>query len=39
VAGLPGKVRRQTTDDDVALIRKYAANYLDYTKPYLAELK
>jgi carbonic anhydrase/acetyltransferase-like protein (isoleucine patch superfamily) len=39
VAGLPGKVRRETTDEDVALIRMYAANYLDYTKTYLAELK
>jgi carbonic anhydrase/acetyltransferase-like protein (isoleucine patch superfamily) len=39
VAGLPGKVRRATTDEDVALIRKYAANYLDYTKTYLAEPK
>jgi len=37
VAGLPGKVRRATTDDDLALIRTYAANYLDYTRNYLAE--
>ncbi|QMV18562.1 gamma carbonic anhydrase family protein [Granulicella sp. 5B5] len=37
VAGLPGKVRRVTTDDDLDLIRQYAANYLDYTRTYLAE--
>jgi carbonic anhydrase/acetyltransferase-like protein (isoleucine patch superfamily) len=36
VAGLPGKVRRATTDDDLALIRTYASNYLDYTRTYLA---
>jgi len=39
VAGLPGKVRRPTTDADLALIRRYAANYLDYTRTYLAELR
>jgi carbonic anhydrase/acetyltransferase-like protein (isoleucine patch superfamily) len=37
VAGLPGKVRRETTDEDVALIRRYAQNYLGYTREYLAE--
>ncbi len=37
VAGVPGKVRRATTDEDLALIRMYAANYLDYTRTYLAE--
>jgi carbonic anhydrase/acetyltransferase-like protein (isoleucine patch superfamily) len=37
VAGLPGKVRRPTTDEDLALIRLYASNYLDYTRTYLAE--
>jgi carbonic anhydrase/acetyltransferase-like protein (isoleucine patch superfamily) len=37
VAGLPGKVRRPTTDEDLALIRHYASNYLDYTRTYLAE--
>jgi carbonic anhydrase/acetyltransferase-like protein (isoleucine patch superfamily) len=37
VTGLPGKIRRLTTDDDLALIRKYASNYLDYTRTYLAE--
>jgi len=37
VAGLPGKVRRSTTDEDVELIRMYAKNYLGYTREYLAE--
>ena len=36
VAGVPGKVRRATTDADLTLIRQYAANYLDYTASYLA---
>lgn len=35
VAGLPGKVRRACTDDDLALIRMYAQNYVDYTADYL----
>jgi len=39
VAGLPGKVRRSITDDDLAAIRTYAANYLDYTATYLAGLR
>ena len=37
VAGVPGKVRRAVTDEDLRLIRMYANNYLDYTKVYLAE--
>jgi carbonic anhydrase/acetyltransferase-like protein (isoleucine patch superfamily) len=37
VAGLPAKVRRSTTEADLALIRQYAANYLSYTRIYLAE--
>ena len=37
VAGLPGKVRRSLTDEDVATIHMYAGNYLDYTRAYLAE--
>ncbi len=37
VAGVPGKVRRTLGDADRALIRKYAQNYLDYTKIYLEE--
>lgn len=36
VAGLPGKVRRTLSEDDVASIRSYAENYLDYTALYLA---
>ena len=38
VAGVPGKVRRSLGDADLALIRMYAANYVDYTCTYLAEL-
>jgi carbonic anhydrase/acetyltransferase-like protein (isoleucine patch superfamily) len=37
VAGVPGKVRRTLGETDRALIRKYAQNYLDYTKIYLDE--
>jgi carbonic anhydrase/acetyltransferase-like protein (isoleucine patch superfamily) len=37
VTGVPGKIRRTLTDDDLALIRTYSNNYLDYTKIYLAE--
>ena len=37
VTGVPGKVRRQLTDDDCELIRKYARNYLDYVAIYLKE--
>lgn len=37
VAGLPGKIRRSITDDDLAAIRTYAANYLDYKRMYLSE--
>jgi carbonic anhydrase/acetyltransferase-like protein (isoleucine patch superfamily) len=37
VAGIPGTIRRPTTDADLALIRQYAANYLHYTRQYLAE--
>jgi carbonic anhydrase/acetyltransferase-like protein (isoleucine patch superfamily) len=37
VAGVPGKVRRTLGEADRALIRKYAQNYLDYTKIYLKE--
>lgn len=38
VAGVPGKVRRTLGDSDRELILKYAQNYLDYTKMYLAEV-
>jgi carbonic anhydrase/acetyltransferase-like protein (isoleucine patch superfamily) len=37
VSGVPGKVRRTLGEADRALIRKYAQNYLDYTKIYLEE--
>jgi carbonic anhydrase/acetyltransferase-like protein (isoleucine patch superfamily) len=37
VAGVPVKVRRATTEADLALIRQYAANYLDYTRSYLEQ--
>ena len=37
VTGVPGKIRRTLTEDDVDLIRMYASNYLDYTKVYLSE--
>jgi carbonic anhydrase/acetyltransferase-like protein (isoleucine patch superfamily) len=35
VAGVPGKVRRTCTPDDLALIRSYAANYIGYTAEFL----
>jgi carbonic anhydrase/acetyltransferase-like protein (isoleucine patch superfamily) len=37
VTGVPGKIRREVTDEDLALVRMYAKNYLDYTKIYLSE--
>jgi carbonic anhydrase/acetyltransferase-like protein (isoleucine patch superfamily) len=37
VAGVPGKVRREITDEDHKLILMYANNYLGYTKNYLEE--
>jgi carbonic anhydrase/acetyltransferase-like protein (isoleucine patch superfamily) len=37
VAGVPGKIKRTLGDADRELILKYAGNYLDYTKIYLAE--
>lgn len=37
VTGVPGKVRRVLGEQDRALIRKYAQNYLDYTAIYLKE--
>jgi carbonic anhydrase/acetyltransferase-like protein (isoleucine patch superfamily) len=39
VAGVPGKVRRDLTSDDLELILTYARNYLDYTRIYLEERK
>jgi carbonic anhydrase/acetyltransferase-like protein (isoleucine patch superfamily) len=35
VSGLPGKVRRACTADDLALIRMYAQHYVGYTADYL----
>lgn len=35
VLGVPGRVRRATTDADLELIRTHAANYVDYTHTYL----
>ncbi len=37
VVGVPGKVKRTLGDADRAMILKYAQNYLDYTRIYLAE--
>jgi carbonic anhydrase/acetyltransferase-like protein (isoleucine patch superfamily) len=37
VAGVPGKIRRTLIDADLARIRTYASNYLDYTKVYLSD--
>jgi carbonic anhydrase/acetyltransferase-like protein (isoleucine patch superfamily) len=39
VTGVPGRIRRPTTEADLTLIRLYANNYLDYTRQYLAEPK
>jgi carbonic anhydrase/acetyltransferase-like protein (isoleucine patch superfamily) len=36
VAGVPGKVRRVTTAEDLVSIRQYAENYVEYTRVYLA---
>jgi len=37
VAGLPAKLRRQLTPDDLAAIRTYASNYVEYASEYLAD--
>jgi carbonic anhydrase/acetyltransferase-like protein (isoleucine patch superfamily) len=36
-AGVPAKLRREISDKDMALIREYAQNYLDYVEIYLNE--
>jgi len=36
-AGVPAKLRREIGDKDLALIREYAQNYLDYVEIYLNE--
>jgi carbonic anhydrase/acetyltransferase-like protein (isoleucine patch superfamily) len=35
ISGVPGKVRRPCTADDLALIRHYAQNYIGYTADFL----
>jgi len=35
VMGSPGKVRRQLTDADVAMIREFSANYVQYRLDYM----
>ena len=37
VMGRPGKVKRELTDEEVAEIRWYADNYVDYRLDYMAE--
>jgi len=37
VMGLPGKVRREISDQEREGLRRYAANYVDYKVAYLAE--
>ena len=37
--GRPAKLVRQLTDDDLALIRRYASNYVGYKDAYLAAAK
>jgi carbonic anhydrase/acetyltransferase-like protein (isoleucine patch superfamily) len=36
-AGVPARLRREVSDKDLALIREYAQNYLDYVEIYLSE--
>src|SRR5579875_3620770 len=38
VAGIPGRVRRDCTSDDLEEILRYARNYLDYVKQYHQEI-
>lgn len=37
VMGVPGKVRRQVTDEERGSLRRYAQNYVEYKETYLAE--
>jgi len=37
--GAPAKLHRQLTEDDLAVIRRYATNYVGYKDTYLAALK
>ena len=36
VMGNPGRVRRAVNDDEMVSIRRYAANYVDYQRDFLA---
>lgn len=38
-AGVPAKMRRAVSDEDFALIRQFAVNYLDYVEDFLKEAK
>ncbi len=37
--GVPARFRRHLTEDDLALIRRYAAHYVEYKDTYLAGIK
>jgi carbonic anhydrase/acetyltransferase-like protein (isoleucine patch superfamily) len=37
VAGLPAKIRRALTADDLASIRRFAASYVEYAREYMAD--
>ena len=37
--GAPAKFRRHLTDDDLALIRRYASNYVGYKEAYLTAVR
>jgi len=37
--GVPGKFRKQLTDDEQEMILRYTKNYLGYKEQYLAEMK
>ena len=37
VMGLPAKVRRSVSDDELETVRRYANNYFEYKETYLAE--
>ncbi len=39
VTGVPGRVRRAITDEDLEMIRMYAVNYLDYAREYADQCK
>jgi carbonic anhydrase/acetyltransferase-like protein (isoleucine patch superfamily) len=37
VAGVPAKLRRVLQEEDLAAIRRYAANYVEYARDYMAD--